>query len=390
MSNNLDVIIIGAGAAGLICAIEAGKRGRKVLVIEHAEKVGKKILISGGGRCNFTNIYAKPENFLSSNPHFCKSALARYTPQDFISLVEKHKIKYYEKKLGQLFCNGSSKEIVDMLLKECKDAGVEILVNCKISKIVKKEKFELQTNLAEFTADSLIIATGGISIPKMGATEFGYKIAKQFGLKLTEIKPGLVPLTWNKKDLKLYGELSGVSINSIVSYNNASFGENILFTHKGLSGPAILQISSYWEKGKPITINLLPGINITDEIRKNLSSRMLLSNFLSLHLPHRFAEKWCEMNFRSKPINQLNDKDISFISDKLHKWQISPSGTEGFDKAEVTYGGVDTDELSSKTMESKKMKGLIFIGEAVDVTGWLGGYNFQWAWASGFAAGQFV
>ena len=383
-------IIIGGGAAGLMCAIETGKRGRKVLVIEHAEKVGKKILISGGGRCNFTNIYAKPENFLSDNPHFCKSALARYTPQDFISLVEKHKIKYHEKKLGQLFCNGSSKEIIDMLLDECRVTGVEILVNCKVSRIARTEEFIVSTNLGEFTADSLVIASGGISIPQMGATDFGHKTAKQFGLKLTEIKPGLVPLTWSKKDLSLYGELSGVSIDSIVSYNKISFRENFLFTHKGLSGPAILQISSYWQKGKPITINLLPEINLTDELSKNSSSRMLLDNFLSLHLPSRFTEKWCEINFPSKPINKLSEKEIEFISGRLHKWQIIPSGTEGFEKAEVTCGGIDTDELSSKTMESKKVKGLYFIGEAVDVTGWLGGYNFQWAWASGFAAGQYA
>ncbi len=373
-----------------MCAIEAGKHGRKVLVIEHAEKVGKKILISGGGRCNFTNIYTKPENFISNNPHFCKSALARYTPQDFTSLVEKHKIKYHEKKLGQLFCDGSAKEIVNMLLNECKDAGVEILVNCKVTKIRKNEKFTVQTDLGEYSSDSLVIATGGISIPKMGATDFGYKIAEQFGLKLTEIKPGLVPLTWNKHDLKLFADLSGVSINSIVSYKRISFRENILFTHKGLSGPAILQISSYWKKGEPVVINLLPEINIADVLNDNSSSRMLLDNFLSLYLPKRFSEKWCKINFQPKPINQLNNKEIAFISGKLHKWQIIPSYTEGYEKAEVTCGGVDTDELSSKTMECKKIKGLYFIGEAVDVTGWLGGYNFQWAWASGFAAGQFV
>ena len=390
MSKSFHVIIIGAGAAGLMCAIEAGKRGRKVIIIENAEKVGKKILISGGGRCNFTNIYAKPENFISNNPHFCTSALARYTPQDFISLVKKHKIKYHEKKLGQLFCDGSSKEIVNMLLNECKDAGVEILINCKVTKIRKNEKFTVQTNLGEYSSESLVIATGGISIPKMGASDFGYKIAKQFDLKLTEIKPGLVPLTWNKHDLKLFADLSGVSIDSVVSYKKISFRENILFTHKGLSGPAILQISSYWKKSEPITINLLPKINIGDELNTNSSSRMLLDNFLSLYLPKRFAEKWCRVNFQPKPINQLNDKEIAFISDKLHKWQRIPSSTEGFEKAEVTCGGVDTEELSSKTMECKKVKGLYFIGEAVDVTGWLGGYNFQWAWASGFAAGQFV
>jgi len=390
MSNNLPDIIIGAGAAGLMCAIEADKRGRKVLVIEHAEKVGKKILISGGGRCNFTNIYAKPENFLSNNPHFCKSALARFTPQDFISLVNKHKIKYHEKKLGQLFCDGSSKEIIDMLLKECKDAGVEILVNCKVSKINKNNNFTVKTNLGEFTSDSLVIATGGVSIPKMGATDFGYKIAKQFGLRLTEIWPGLVPLTWNKKELKLFADLSGVSVDSIVSYNNVSFRENILFTHIGLSGPAILQISSYWNKGEPLTINLLPDKNISDELLANISSRMQLDNFLSMCLPKRFAEKWCEIFFPSKPVNQLKEKDIVFIAKQLHGWQVIPSGTEGFEKAEVTCGGIDTNELSSKTMESKKVKGLYFIGEVVDVTGWLGGYNFQWAWASGYAAGQYV
>jgi predicted Rossmann fold flavoprotein len=391
MSNRLKhVIIIGAGAAGLICAIEAGRRGRKVLVIEHAEKVGKKILLSGGGRCNFTNIYSKPENFISNNPHFCKSALARYTPQDFISFVKKHKIKYHEKKLGQLFCDGNSKEIVNMLIEECKDAVVEILVNCKVIRIEKNEKFFIQTNLGEFSSDSLVIASGGISIPKMGATDFGYKIAEQFGLKLTEMKPGLVPLTWNKHDLKLFADLSGVSIDSVVSYNRISFRENILFTHKGLSGPAILQISSYWKKGEPVVINLLPEINIAEVLNDNSSSRMLLDNFLSLYLPKRFAEKWCKINFQPKPINRLDDKEIAFISLKLHKWQVIPSGTEGFEKAEVTCGGVDTDEFSSKTMECKKIKGLYFIGEAVDVTGWLGGYNFQWAWASGYAAGQYI
>lgn len=389
MSRHFHVIIIGAGAAGLMCAIESGKRGRKVLVIEHAEKIGKKILISGGGRCNFTNIYTKPENFISNNPHFCKSALARYTPQDFTSLVEKHKIKYHEKKLGQLFCDGSAKEIVNMLLSECKDVGVEILVNCKVVKIRKNGKFTIQTNLGEYSSDSLVIASGGISIPKMGATDFGYKIAEQFSLKLTEIKPGLVPLTWNKHDLKLFADLSGVSIDSVVSCKKITFRENILFTHKGLSGPAILQISSYWKQNEPITINLLPEINIGDELNENTSSRKLLDNFLSVYLPKRFAEKWCEINFETKPINQLNDKELEFISEKLHKWQIIP-GTEGFEKAEVTCGGIDTNELSSQTMECKKVKGLYFIGEAVDVTGWLGGYNFQWAWASGFAAGQYV
>lgn len=385
-----DVLIIGAGAAGLMCAIEAGKRGRKVLVIEHAEKIGKKILISGGGRCNFTNTNTKPENFISSNPHFCKSALSRYTPQDFISLVDKHKIKYHEKKLGQLFCDDSSREIVAMLQKECDDAGVEILVDCKVNEIKKSNEFSIQTNLGKFTCESLVIATGGVSIPKMGATDFGYRVAKQFDLKLTEIKPGLVQFTLNKNELAIWNELSGVSINSIVSLNENSFRENILFTHKGLSGPAILQVSSYWNIGDEISINLLLDNDI-EELIINYSERKIeLNNFLSKYLPSRFVKKWCDVYFKSKPINQINSQEIKYVKEIIHSWKLIPSGTEGFTKAEVTVGGIDTDELSSKTMESKKVKGLYFIGEAVDVTGWLGGYNFQWAWASGYAAGEYV
>jgi predicted Rossmann fold flavoprotein len=382
-----DVIIIGAGAAGLMCAIVAGKRGRKVLIIEHAEKIGKKILISGGGRCNFTNIDAKPENFISENLHFSKSALARYTPQDFLSLVEKHNIKYHEKKLGQLFCNTSAKEIIAMLQKECDDAGVEIKVNCTVTGIIKNEKFTIKTNIGDFEPESVVIASGGISIPQMGATDFGYKIAKQFGLNLTKILPGLVPFVIKNNP---FAELSGVSVDSVVSCNGTSFRENILFTHKGLSGPAILQISSYWNDGNEISINLLPDKNITQLIEDSKASKIELLNLLSQHLPKRFAEKWCELYFKSKLINRLSEKDIKLISDKLHSFKIIPDGTEGFGKAEVTKGGIDTGELSSKTMESKKVKGLYFIGEVVDVTGWLGGYNFQWAWASAYAAGQFV
>jgi predicted Rossmann fold flavoprotein len=382
-----DVIIIGAGAAGLICAIEAGKRGRMVLVLENAEKIGKKILISGGGRCNFTNIFTGPENFISQNPHFCKSALARYTPQDFISLAEKHNIKYHEKKLGQLFCDSSSKEIVNMLEQECENAGVEILINCNVSDITKNNNFIIKTNQGEFETESLVISSGGISIPKMGATDFGYRIAKQFDIKLTRVVPGLVPLTLKEKE---FTGLSGVSINSIISCNGISFRENILFTHKGLSGPAILQISSYWNSGDSISINLLPDNDIKQLIAENASSKMELVNFLSQFLPKRFSEKWCEIYFSSKPLNRLTEKEIEYISVKIHNWQLKPIGTEGFGKAEVTKGGVDTDELSSKTMESKKIKGLYFIGEVVDVTGWLGGYNFQWAWASGYAAGRYV
>ena len=392
--NLYNTIIIGAGAAGLMCAIEAGKRGRKVLVLEHADKIGKKILISGGGRCNFTNLDVKPENFISNNPHFCKSALARYTPQDFITLVEKHDIKYHEKKLGQLFCDGSAKEIVQMLQQECDDAGIEIYTNCTIDKIEKgnvsensETSFRVMSSLGEFTSDTLVIATGGISIPQMGATDFGYKIAKQFSLKLTKTVPALVPFTLNEKS---YSELSGLSIDSIVGCNNTSFRENILFTHKGLSGPAILQVSSYWNEGDEITIDLLPGIDVNQIINEHSVNKTELLNVLAKFFPKRFAEKWCELNFPSKPVNKLSGKEIELIEELLHNWKLVPKGTEGFGKAEVTKGGVDTNELSSKTMESKRVPGLYFIGEVVDVTGWLGGYNFQWAWASGFAAGGYV
>jgi predicted Rossmann fold flavoprotein len=391
---NYNTIIIGAGAAGLMCAIEAGKRGRKVLVLEHAEKIGKKILISGGGRCNFTNLDVKPENFISNNPHFCKSALARYTPQDFIALVEKHGIKYHEKKLGQLFCDGSAKEIVQMLQQECDDACIEIYTNCTIDKIEKvnvsensETSFRVISSLGEFTSDTLVIATGGISIPQMGATDFGYKLAKQFGLRLTKTVPALVPFTLNEK---AYSDLSGLSIDSIVGCNNISFRENILFTHKGLSGPAILQVSSYWNEGDEITIDLLPATDVNQLINEHSVNKTELVNVLAKFFPKRFAEKWCDLNFPTKPVNKLSEKDIEMIDKRLHNWKLVPKGTEGFGKAEVTKGGVDTNELSSKTMESKRVPGLYFIGEVVDVTGWLGGYNFQWAWASGFAAGGYA
>ena len=384
---NYGVIIIGAGAAGLMCAIEAGNRGRKVIVLESAEKVGSKILISGGGRCNFTNTNTSPECFISENPHFCKSALARYTPYDFISLVEKHEIKYHEKKLGQLFCDGSAKEIIDMLLKECRDAGVEIIADCMVRKISKEKDFRVLTNDKEYITESLVIATGGISIPKMGATDFGYNRAKQFGLTITEIKPGLVPLTFSKWK---FDELSGVSIDAIVSCGSSSFRENILFTHKGLSGPAILQISNYLNPDDIISINLLPERNFEDILNNEKLSRIMLDNFLSQYLPKRFMEKFCEQYFPAMPLYKLKETIFPEIAEKIHNWKLKPTGTGGFSKAEVTLGGVSTDELSSKTMESKKIKGLYFIGELVDVTGWLGGYNFQWAWASGYAAGQYV
>ncbi|HEY3250126.1 MAG TPA: aminoacetone oxidase family FAD-binding enzyme, partial [Ignavibacteria bacterium] len=297
-----NVIIIGAGAAGLMCGIEAGKRGRKVLIIEHAEKIGKKILISGGGRCNFTNINTQPENFISKNPHFCKSALARYTPQDFISLVERHQIKYHEKELGQLFCDNSSKEIVNVLQKECDNAGASIVVNCEVSAIKKNDNFLVETNLGDFETESLVIASGGISIPKMGATDFGYKIAKQFGLKLTEIKPGLVPFSFDNWN---FSDLSGISFDTIVSCNGIGFRENILITHKGLSGPAILQISNYWNKSDAVCVNLLPDKDMEKLMKENSTSKRVLNNFLSLYLPKRFAERWCELYFNSKPLNRL-------------------------------------------------------------------------------------
>ena len=385
-----DVIVIGAGAAGLFCAIEAGKRGRKVLVIEHAERVGKKIAISGGGRCNFTNIHTSPENFISANPHFCKSALARYTPADFVSLVEKHGIKYHEKKLGQLFCDGSSAAIIDMLLKESAAAGVEIRYGCEVLKVGKDNLFSTQTNHGNFASSSLVIATGGLSIAPLGATDLGYRIARQFGLRIEETKPGLVPLTLSPEVQRRLIKISGVSLDAMVSCSGKSFRENILVTHRGLSGPAILQISSYWKPGMQIELNLLPDQNILDILKQNQSSGVELANLLSRYMPKRFAQAWCELFALTKPLRQYEPSELDDIAHKIHHLRIRPSGTEGFKKAEVTAGGVATSELSSKTMEARRVPGLYFIGEVVDVTGHLGGYNFQWAWASGFAAGQFA
>ena len=385
-----DAVIIGAGAAGLMCAIEAGKRGRSVLLLEHCEKPGKKILISGGGRCNFTNKNVSPENFISHNPHFCKSALSGYTPDDFISLIEKYNIKYHEKKSGQLFCDDSSRLVVSMLENECKNSGVRIIVNCKVKNIIRNDFFEIDTESESIQTGSLVIATGGISIPKMGATDFGYNIARQFNIGLREIHPGLVPLTFSGEERKMFSEISGVSVDAEVSCKSISFRENILFTHKGLSGPAILQISSYINKGESISVNLLPETDFYEILKNNSDRKTQLSNFLSVYLPKRFAQAFMNKYSSSGPLITFPDKELKLISDKLHNWNLTPSGTEGFDKAEVTVGGVDTDELSSKTMESKKVKGLYFIGEVTDVTGWLGGYNFQWAWSSGFAAGKYV
>jgi len=385
-----DVIVIGAGAAGLFCAIEAGKRGRKVLVIEHADRVGKKIAISGGGRCNFTNVHTSPENFISTNPHFCKSALARFTPADFVSLVEKHGIKYHEKKLGQLFCDGSSAAIIDMLLKESAAAGVEILYGCEVLKVGKDNLFSTQTNHGNFASSSLVIATGGLSIAPLGATDLGYRIARQFSLRIEETKPGLVPLTLSPDVQRRLIKISGVSLDAMVSCSGKSFRENILVTHRGLSGPAILQISSYWKPGVQIELNLLPDQNILDILKQHQSSGVELANLLSRYMPKRFSQAWCELFALTKPLRQYEPSELDDIAQKIHHLHIRPSGTEGFKKAEVTAGGVATSELSSKTMEARRVPGLYFIGEVVDVTGHLGGYNFQWAWASGFAAGQFA
>lgn len=384
-------MIIGGGAAGLFCAIEAGKRGRKTLVIEHNAKVGRKIIISGGGRCNFTNTNTTPENFISENPHFCKSALARYTPQDFVELVKKHKIEFYEKKLGQLFCRERSYLIVEMLLTECEKANAEVLTDCTVTAVrhgAASPRFTVVTRRGNFRCESLVIASGGLSFPKIGASSFGYLIADQFGIGRTQTRPSLVPLiAGGKRDFQ---KLAGVSVDSIVSSTTVSFRENILFTHRGLSGPAILQVSNYWTPGEAISINLMPDIDPSGILEANRTSTQTVGNFLSRFLPHRFIKTFAEQNFPHKTLDQLTKKEIERTAEILRNWQMKFNDTEGYDKAEVTLGGVSTDELSSQTMESKKVPGLYFIGEVVDVTGWLGGYNFQWAWSSAFAAGQAV
>jgi predicted Rossmann fold flavoprotein len=383
-----DVIVIGGGAAGLFCAIEAGKRGRRVLVLEHGDRVGKKIAISGGGRCNFTNVNTRPGNFVSANPHFCKSALARYTPADFIALVEKHGIKYHEKKLGQLFCDESAQQIIDMLLQECADAKVEVRCGCHARSVSYDQSFTLDTSHGRFSSSALVIATGGLSIAPLGATDFGYQIARQFGLQIEQPKPALVPFTLASAVQKQLSSLSGISIDALVTYQDIEFRENILITHRGLSGPAILQISLYWEAGAPISINLVPDEDVRELLKNKQTSEIELANLLTQHLPRRFAHAWCDLYSPSRPLKQFNDRQISEIARKIQQFQITPAGTEGFKKAEVTAGGVATTELSSQTMEAKRVPGLYFIGEVVDVTGQLGGFNFQWAWASGYAAGQ--
>jgi predicted Rossmann fold flavoprotein len=386
MRHTFDVLILGGGAAGLMCAIEAGKRGRRVAVIEHADRLGKKILISGGGRCNFTNIHCQPENFLSANPHFAKSALSRYTPWDFTNLVEKHSIPYHEKTLGQLFCDRAARDILNMLEEECRVAHVSIYLNTKITGVTLDGEFVTRTNKAEFEAPALVVATGGLSIPKIGATSFGYDLARQFGLKIRDPWPGLVPLTFDEEDRSRYCDLAGVSAEVIASCNGERFREKMLVTHRGLSGPAILQISSYWKKPQPLHIDLSPGMRLTTifEDSKTPRTANTLRTELRQILSTRLADRWLELHAPESWTNRA----LAEFERQLHRWEIVPAGTEGYDKAEVTAGGVDTDELDAKTMESRKVPGLYFIGEVVDVTGHLGGFNFQWAWASGAAAGR--
>ena len=378
--NTFDVVVLGGGAAGLMCAMRAGQRGRKVLLLDHAEKVGKKILISGGGRCNFTNLDARPEAFLSANPHFCKSALARYTQHDFIELVNRHRIAWHEKTLGQLFCDGSARQIVAMLLDECAAVGVDVRVAHKVTRVEKSDRFTVATDHGDFSAASVVLATGGLSIPKMGATGFAHEVARQFKLRVTDTRPALVPLTLPVP------EISGVALDVEARCGRARFREALLFTHRGLSGPAILQVSSYWKPGQEIVVDLLPDLDAASLLkeRKRTRPKAELRTILAEILPQRLAQSLATEGTMAGQ----RDRDLETLANRLKLWTFVPGGTEGYAKAEVTLGGIDTDGLSSKTMEAKKVPGLYAIGEAVDVTGWLGGYNFQWAWSSGWVAGQ--
>ena len=387
---SFDALVIGGGAAGLMCALTAGQRGRRVLVVEHANRVGKKILMSGGGRCNFTNTGTGPANFLSANPHFCKSALARYTPSDFIAMVERHGIAYHEKELGQLFCDESSKQIVKMLLDECAQAGVRIETACSVERVQHDSGgFHLHTTRGSFNAPAMVVATGGLSIPSMGASGFGYALAKQFGHAVLPTRAGLVPLTLSGKHQERFADLSGVALPVQARCNGTSFDNSMLVTHRGISGPAILQISSFWQPGDDLRLDLLPGRDALATLQQLQSERPAaeLKTVLGELLPKRFAQRLCEVWLPNKPMKQLNVPELRDIAAQLTDWPLVASGTEGYRTAEVTLGGVDTDQLSSSTMQSRLLPGLFFIGEVVDVTGWLGGYNFQWAWASGHAAG---
>ncbi|NYF91938.1 NAD(P)/FAD-dependent oxidoreductase [Tunturiibacter empetritectus] len=386
----VDVVVLGAGAAGMMCAIEAGKRGRRVVLLDHAERVGKKILISGGGRCNFTNIHCRPENFLSENLHFAKSALARFTPSDMIAMVERHGIRYHEKTLGQLFCDRSAHDIVTMLERECAEAGIRIILGAKAISVERNDYLEVRTSESAFHSESVVIATGGLSIPKMGATTLGYTLAEQFGLRIVACRPGLVPLVFSAEDREQWCDLAGLSAEVVAQARarprEGSFREKMLITHRGLSGPAILQTSSYWQPGEAITIDLAPDLNVLAPLLARNARRdaSAAANAIRAVLPSRMAERWVVLH---DPVDWTN-ASLAKMEQHLHQWPLTPAGTEGYAKAEVTVGGVDTVELDAKTMQSRKVPGLYFIGEVVDVTGWLGGYNFQWAWASGVSAGQ--
>ena len=392
VESRFDAVIIGAGAAGLMCARTAGQRGRKVLILDHAPAVGRKIAISGGGRCNFTNLRVDPKNYVSDNPPFCTSALSRFTPLDFIQLIEKHGIAYHEKAAGQLFCDDRARRVVDLLLAECRAGGVTLKTGCAVRRIEKNDAFVVPTDSATYSAPALVVATGGLSYPQTGATGFGYEIAEQFGLAVIPCRPALVPLTYQPADARRYGGLSGISVNAAVATGSTAFTDALLFTHKGLSGPAILQLSSYWRAGQPVAIDLLPFLDLKAAISKWKCERPKaeLKTLLREHLPERLVHVFLQPHGPSRPVRQLTEADGEALARIFHGWQIRPGGTEGYARAEVTLGGVDTRELSSKTFESRKVPGLYFIGEVLDVTGWLGGYNFQWAWASGHCAGLFV
>ena len=387
-----DVIIIGAGASGLMCAIEAGKRDKKVLVFDHSDKVGEKILLSGGGCCNFTNLHLNSSQYLSQNNHFCISALKRFNQYDILSMIQKHGISYHERELGRLFTNRSSQDIVNMLLKECRENNVTIIRECGTLTVKKSDLFLVRSKNRPFSSESLVIATGGMSFQEKEALGFGYNIAREFGINVTNLHPGLVPLTYSAEDLKVFKELAGIFVDSTVTCNMMSFRENILFTHRGLSGPAILQISSYWKGGDIININLAPDLDLFELLkqRKHENPKTVIKTILCELLPKRLIEALCKTPCENKPVCNVTDRELKDIAHLFNNWEIQPNGTEGYRTAEVTAGGVDTKELSSKTLESRKIKGLYFIGEVVDVTGHLGGYNLQWAWSSGYCAGQFV